>query len=285
MEPRIWLPQGAPRAVVQLVHGMAEHLGRYEALARRLNEAGFVVAGINHRGHGPEAKRLGWFAERDGWRLLVEDAHQVTLQMKKQYPGLPFVLLGHSMGSFVAREYALRYGEALSCLVLSGTGWYGAPLCGAGWLLARLSPAYRPAALVNRIAFSGNNRPFAPARTAFDWLSRDEAQVDAYIQDPLCGFVFTGSAFRDFFGGLIRLTRRERLLRMPKALPAYFLSGECDPVGQMGKGVEQVAAQLRGVGMQDVTVRLYPGARHELFHEINRDEVFDQLIGWLNGHI
>ena len=277
----IWAPATAPKAIIQIVHGMAEHIARYERMAKALNEAGFLVCGRNHRGHGPEAKLLGYFADEQGWDAILNDAHAVSLDIKKQYPGVPFILLGHSMGSFLAREYALRYGKELDGLILSGTGFYPKALCASGRMLAKLAPKKKPANLVNNIAFAGNNKPFAPGRTGFEWLSRDEKEVDKYVADPLCGFCFTGSAFSDFFGGLLALTDESRLSSMPKDLPVYFMSGDRDPVGQMGEGVRQVAEQFKKAGMRDITVKLYPDARHELFNELNRDEVTADLIQWL----
>ena len=280
---RIWAPEGQPRAIVQFVHGMAEHIDRYDRPARALNAAGILAAGRNHRGHGKDAQLLGYFADEKGWDALIEDAHAVSLDLKRRWPGVPFFLLGHSMGSFLAREYALRFGQELDGLILSGTGFYPRPLCASGQLLARLSPKKKPARFVNGIAFAGNNKPFAPGRTGFEWLSRDEKEVDKYVSDPLCGFCFTGSAFADFFGGLLALTDESRLQKMPKELPVCFMSGDHDPVGQMGEGVKRVAEQFKTAGMRDVTVRLYENARHELFNEINRDEVTRDLIAWLNG--
>ena len=283
MEYTIWRPEESPRAIIQLLHGMAEHIGRYERLAKELNQAGYLVVGHHHPGHGPEAKSLGYFADEKGWDVLMEAAHQVSLSIKKEYPYLPLYLLGHSMGSFAAREYALRWGGELAGLILSGTGYFGLPLCAAGKALAKACPPKSPAKMVDQIAFSGNNKPFQPGRTPFDWLSRDEAEVDRYVADPLCGFVFTGKAFGDFFGGLMALADEKRLQAMPKDLPVYFLSGDRDPVGQMGSGVKKVAAQFEKAGMADVTLQLYPDARHELFNEINREQVTADLIAWLNA--
>lgn len=283
MDYQIWKPEGQPRAVVQLLHGMAEHIGRYDRLAKALNGAGYLVVGHNHPGHGPHAEKLGYFADQKGWDALLEKAHQVSIAVQEEYPYLPLFLLGHSMGSFAAREYALRWGGKLDGLILSGTGFYPKGLCGAGRMLAWLSPEKKPAKLVDKIAFSGNNKAFSPARTPFDWLSRDEKEVDQYVADPLCGFIFTGRAFQDFFGGLMQLTDTARLQNMPKELPVYFLSGDKDPVGQMGKGVEKVASQFRKAGMSNITVKLYPDARHELFNELNRDQVTEDLLAWLDG--
>ncbi|MBE5787889.1 MAG: alpha/beta hydrolase [Clostridiales bacterium] len=282
MEYTIWRPKETPRAAIQLLHGMAEHIGRYERLAMALNQAGYLVVGHNHPGHGPKAEYPGYFADEKGWDAVLNAAHEVSLSIKKEYPWLALYLLGHSMGSFAAREYALRWGDELDGLILSGTGFYPKALCTAGRLLASISPRKKPAKLVDGIAFSGNNKPFRPARTGFDWLSRDEEEVDKYIADPCCGFTFTGRAFADFFGGLTALTSEKRLLAIPDRLPVYFLSGDRDPVGQMGKGVKKVAAQFRTAGIHDVTVKLYPDARHELFNETNRDQVTADLIAWLD---
>lgn len=285
MEYCVWEPLGESKAVVQILHGMAEYIDRYERAAFALNNQGYAVAGHDHRGHGQKAEKLGYFAKKNGWDAVIKDAHAVTLELKKRFPGKKLILLGHSMGSFAAREYAIRYGNELDGLVLSGTGFYPLPLAAAGKMAALLSPKEKPAKLVDKLAFSGNNKPFQPARTPCDWLSRDEKEVDLYIDDPLCGFLFTGQAYSDFFGGLMKLTKKGRLSAMPKELPVYFMSGENDPVGQMGAGVKKVAEQFRKAGMKDVTVRLYPKARHELFNELNRDEVTKELAEWLDSHI
>jgi len=277
----IWKPEGAPRGIVQILHGMAEHIARYDRPAQALTHAGYLVIGRNHRGHGPNAELLGYFADQNGWQKLIDDAYADALDIKNQYPGVPFFLLGHSMGSFLAREYAVQHGGELNGLILCGAGFYDRPLCRSGRLIARCFPRKKPARFVNNIAFAGNNKPFAPARTAFDWLSRDEQEVDKYVAAPLCGFCFTASAFADFFGGLEALTYEKDLSVMPKTLPVYFMSGDKDPVGQMGEGVKKAADQFRRIGMEDVTVKLYPGARHELFNEINREEVTADLIAWL----
>lgn len=281
----IWQPDTPARAVVHIAHGMAEHILRYEYAARSLCDQGFLVCGSNHRGHGYEwpEKRLGHFADRDGWDKVLLDMHAVMTYVKNEHPGLPYVLLGHSMGSFLAREFALRYGKELSALVLSGTGFYPGALCAAGTLMASLFPRRKPAPLLDKLVFSSNNAPFSPARTPFDWLSRDAKQVDKYIADSRCGFVFTGASYKAFFQGLLALSREGRLLLMQKGVPVYLLSGKKDPVGQMGKGVEKVAQQLRRAGVSRADVKLYPDCRHELFNELNRDEVLDDLCAWLHG--
>lgn len=286
----VW-PVERPRAAIQLVHGMAEYMERYDRLARALNAAGFAVVGHDHLGHGPAAAKdeLGYFGPKDGWDHLIEDARRVTEYMKKRFPGLKYALLGHSMGSFVAREYLIRYGQDLDACVLSGTGWHPAALAGSARFLAGVCGVFggwrKPSNFVNGIGFGSYGKAFQPVRTPFDWLSRDEKEVDKYIADPLCGFVFTARGFYDMFGGLKALSCLPRLQSIPKDLPVYFVSGARDPVGAAGAGVETVARQFREAGIKNVTVRLYEGGRHEMFNEINRDEVTAELIGWLEASL
>ena len=282
LDARLWRPAGAPRAVVQLVHGMAEHIDRYDPVARRLNRAGLAVVGHTHLGHGPRARRQGYFADHDGWQHLIDDAHRLRGIAQEQFPGLPYLMLGHSMGSFVTRCYLQEHGEGLAGAVLSGTGHFDGKTVTAALAAANLvclfGGARKPSALIDRLAFGGYNKPFAPNRTDFDWLSRADAEVDKYVADPCCGFLFTGSGYRELFRGLKRLTDLDALKRMPKELPLLLISGDSDPVGGMGRGVEQVARDMRDAGMKHVEVRLYPGGRHEILNETNRDEVVRDVI-------
>ena len=282
LDARLWRPEGAPRAVVQLVHGMAEHMDRYDPVARRLNRAGLAVIGHTHLGHGPRAQRQGYFADHDGWQRLIDDVHRLRGIAQEQFPGLPYLMLGHSMGSFVTRCYLQEHGEGLAGAMLSGTGHFDrktvSSALAAAYLVCLLGGARKPSALLDRLAFGGYNKPFAPCRTDFDWLSRADAEVDKYVADPYCGFLFTGSGYRELFRGLKRLTDLEALRRMPKELPLLLFSGDSDPVGGMGRGVEQVAREMRDAGMEHVEVRLYPGGRHEILNETNRDEVVRDVI-------
>lgn len=285
----LWLPDGEIKAVVQLTHGMAEHIARYERLALALNKAGYAAAGHNHLGHGPEAKteELGFFAEKNGWDRVIDDMHTVHQMMCERFPGKKQILLGHSMGSFAAREYLLRYGNDLTACVLSGTGWHPKALCAAAVSAAALCGATggwkKPAPAMNKMGFGKYNQAFEPVRTPFDWLSRDEKEVDQYIADPLCGYLFTARGYYDMFSGLKALSDTARLAALPRELPVLFISGEKDPVGgRDGEGVLTVSWQFTGAGVQDVTVKLYPQARHELFNEINRDAVTADLIEWLD---
>lgn len=284
----LWQTDAPCRGVIQLVHGMAEHIARYDRLARALCAAGYTVAGHSHLGHGEDAREdeLGFFGRKDGWDHLVEDVHAAHEMLLKRFPGQRFAILGHSMGSFVTREYLLRYGGDLTAAVICGTGWFPGPLCSVARAAAALCGVFggwqKPAPLVDRLMSKDNNKAFAPARTPFDWLSRDTAEVDKYMADLRCGFLFTARGYYDMFTGLKSLSR---LAALPGNLPVLFISGDADPIGTQGKGVNTVAQQFRDAGVRDVTVRLYPGARHELFNETNRDEITAELIDWLNRHM
>ena len=287
----LWQTDAPCRGVIQLVHGMAEHIARYDRLARALCAAGYTVAGHSHLGHGEDAREdeLGFFGRKDGWDHLVEDVHAAHEMLLKRFPGQRFAILGHSMGSFVTREYLLRYGGDLTAAVICGTGWFPGPLCSVARAAAALCGVFggwqKPAPLVDRLMSKDNNKAFAPVRTPFDWLSRDTAEVDKYMADLRCGFLFTARGYYDMFTGLKSLSRLQLLAALPGNLPVLFISGDADPIGAQGKGVSTVAQQFRDAGVRDVTVRLYPGARHELFNETNRDEITAELIDWLNRHM
>lgn len=286
-----WLPEGAPRGVVQIVHGVAEYAGRYGHVARFLNEQGFAVCGEDHLGHGYTVNdgKYGYFAPKGGWDFLVRDIRRLRELEGEKFPGVPYVMLGHSMGSFLTRTYLIRYPGTVDGAVLSGTGQEPAPLVAfgralSGALCALRGPEY-VSGLVYDLSLGAYNKPFQPSRTGADWLSRDEAMVDADLGDPLCTFKPTVSMFRDMMGGLQYIARPANLKKMDPGTPVYFFSGDRDPVGSMGKGVEKVAGMFRRAGCRDVTVRLYPGGRHEMLNEINRGEVMEDLLSWLEKKI
>ena len=286
-----WLPQGQPRAVVQIVHGVAEYVGRYDHVARFLTERGFLVCGEDHLGHGKTVDdgKYGYFGPRGGWDLVARDIRRLRELQGEKYPGVPYVMLGHSMGSFLTRTYLIRWPGTVDGAVLSGTGQEPAPLVALGKALAgglcllRGGDSVSP--LVNAMSLGAYNKKFAPNRTGADWISRDEAVVDAYLKDPLCTFMPTVAMFRDMMGGLQYIADRNNLARMDKETPVYFLSGDRDPVGAMGKGVEKVVRMFRKAGCRDVSVKLYPEGRHEMFNELNRDEVMAALLAWLESKL
>ena len=288
---RVWYPDGPPRGAVQIVHGIAEHIGRYEGVAHVLTEQGFLVCGEDHLGHGRTAEdgSYGLFAPSGGWELAVQDIISLRRQMGEQFPRLPYVLLGHSMGSFLTRTYLIDAPGTVDGVILSGTGQEPAPLLAFGKGLAelecrRLGPQ-GVSPLVDALSLGAYNRRFFPNRTHADWISRDPAEVDRYLADPLCRPKPSVSLFRDMMGGLQYIARRDNLAKMDLNTPVLLLSGEQDPVGGMGKGVRKVEKMFQAAGCRDVTVRLYPGGRHEMFHELNRQEVFSDLLSWLEDKL
>jgi alpha-beta hydrolase superfamily lysophospholipase len=291
-----WLPSGGqkndqPKAVVQIAHGMAEHAARYTRLAVALNSAGYAVYANDHRGHGRTVKSaadLGFFAERDGWRKCVDDLWQLNRHIAAAHPGLPIVLLGHSMGSTLAEQFMgdPDRGNALAGVVLSGANGKPTAMAKIGRALTRAERARLGARgkskLVQSPTFDAFNKQFAPARTAFDWLSRDPAEVDKYVADPLCGFPATVQLWLDLLQGWAAVSRAAHRNRVPKALPLYLISGGRDPVSGNTRQLQPWMAEYRAAGLLNLAHKFYPNARHELFNETNRDEVTADLIGWLD---
>ena len=286
-----WAPEGPPRGIVHLVHGISEHIGRYDETARFLAEHGFLVCGEDHLGHGRTVTdgSYGFFAPENGWTLAARDVRALRKLEGARHPNLPYFLLGHSMGSFLTRTYLILWPGTVSGAVLMGTGQEPAPLVALGKRISalecrRLGPR-GVSPLVHTLSLGAYNRRFRPSRTPSDWLSRDPAEVDAFLADPLCQSRPTVSLFRDMMGGLQLIARRDQLARMDPSVPGCFLSGQEDPVGGMGRGVEQVVRMFQDAGCRDLSLHLYPGARHELFHEQNRREVWADLLDWLEDRL
>ena len=288
------LPEGRPRAVLQMTHGMVEYIGRYEQLACWLADRGVAAVGHDHLGHGGSVvsrEEYGYFGRPDGNRLLLDDIHRVTRWAKAlpELEGLPWFLLGHSMGSFYARQYLCEYGGELQGAILMGTGWQPRAAARAGRALCHLLAAFHGwryrSKLVDSMAFGSYNRSFRPARTSKDWLNRDEKEVDRYLSEERCSFRFTLNGYDSLFTALERLCDKKLLARAPKDLPVLFLSGDDDPVGDRGRGVQKAAQSLRDAGMRRVEVKLYPEARHELLVELNRQEVFADIGSFIQNHI
>ena len=283
---RRWLPEGRPRAIVQIAHGLTEHSARYARFAAALNAAGYAAYANDLRGHGPRTAPadLGHFADEGGWDKVVGDLWTLNRLIAKEQPGTPIVFLGHSLGSFLARAFIARHSDALAGVVLSGSSGKPPMIATLGRLIAReerLRLGRRGKSdPVFQMWFGDFNKPFKPARTAFDWLSRDEKEVDAYVADPLCGFPFTTQLAIDVLDALPRVTSPASLAPIRKDMPIYVFSGERDPVGANIQGLIQ---DLKAAGFTKLTTRLYPGARHETLNETNRDEVTRDLIAWLDG--
>jgi alpha-beta hydrolase superfamily lysophospholipase len=285
---RRWLPEGRPRAVVQIAHGLSEHSARYARLAAALNAAGYAAYANDNRGHGPKAAPddVGHFADDGGWGKVVGDFWTMNRLIAKEQPGVPIVFLGHSLGSFLGQEFVAEHSDALAGVVYSGSSGKPPAIATLGRVIARaerLRLGKRGTSqLIGQMWFGAYNKAFAPARTEFDWLSRDEKEVDAYIADPYCGFPFTSQLAIDVLDALPGLLKPERLARIRKDLPIYIFSGARDPVGANIKGLIDA---LKSAGFTRVTTRIYPDARHETLNEVNREEVTRDLIAWLDGNV
>ncbi|MBB5019007.1 alpha-beta hydrolase superfamily lysophospholipase [Chitinivorax tropicus] len=289
-----WLPDDAPLVgILQISHGMAEHCLRYKALASHLSRHGIGVCTHDHRGHGRSVQgdeAFGHYADRDGWAKVVADLHQVNQHIHQAHPGVPIMMLGHSMGSFIQRAYLLQHGNTLQGAIISSTGiHYGivAKLAGAvaKWDARRIG-LRTPSKLMAKLSFGAFNLQFMPSRTAFDWLSRDPAQVDAYLADPFCGFDCSGGLWGDLFEAITLMEHAEATgLGIPTQLPVLFIAGGRDPVSMGGRGCKALRKRYVKAGMQDVDCRIYPGGRHEILNEINRETVYADITTWMLAHL
>lgn len=287
-----WVPADPPRAAVHVLHGMSEHAGRYAAFAGRLNAAGLAVWAHDHRGHGPDPTSpgpRGHIADRDGWRHIVDDAWSVSQQLRAAAPGVPLLLFAHSMGSFVGQYLMSEHGEAYDGVILCGTngppGWQEGLARALGHLHRRLADGQAPGTWVTNAVFGTYNRTFAPNRTSRDWLSRDEAEVDAAIADTWCGAPLTVQAWLDVLEARRRLGDRDFVGRVPKDLPVRIIAGSRDPVAEYGSGATRLLHLYERAGLSRVSLRIYDGARHELLMETNRREVVDEVIEWIESVI
>jgi len=289
-----WIPKQEVRCVLQIVHGMAEYVERYEPLACLLAKEGILVTGEDHLGHGKslygrdgkeKGHPLGYFCRQDPATVTVRDVHRLKKITQQQYPGVPYLILGHSMGSFILRNYLFRYGSGIDGAVIMGTGMLGLPLLKCAKALAAvlglLQGEKHPSMLLNAAAFGAYNKQIENPQTPVDWLSTDQEQVRRYVEDELCGFCFTVNGFAALFELLARLHDKKGLETMPRDLPVLFMAGECDPVGDYGKAVRSVADSFRKAGMQKVDCRLYPGMRHEILNEKERQTVEADLLKWV----
>ena len=282
-----WKMNSDPKALIHIAHGMGEHAARYDWTAQKLNEAGYQVTANDHRGHGQTADILGDFGE-DGWNRAIEDLHEILQQLKMNHPGIPLILFGHSMGSMMSQQYITRHDGTIDAVVLSGSP-------GAGnwflmWLLHTITRFERwrvgdkaESALLQSLLFDGNNKDFDEnGATGWEWLSRDRQQVQAYVEDPHCGFVPCPMSTCDLFAAERENWKSESLGKIPASLPAYLFSGSADPIHNDMKNIIRLLANYRGRGMH-ITTRFYAGGRHEMLNETNRDEVVMDVIRWLDS--
>lgn len=280
-----WVPEGSPRSVLQIIHGIAETALRYEKFAAYLNDLGYVVAAEEHMGHGMSAaSRQGYF--EGGWISAVQDTLHLTGMLQKEYGDLPFAFFGHSMGSFMLRTILCKFPQCRpDGAVIAGTGWQPRAalpaLEAAGRAFCRKEGPKASSAFLNKMVFGSYNSRVEHRKTEYDWLTRDRAAVDAYVQDPQCGFPITNGLLRDLTAGLRIVENPENLQHMQKDIPVLFASGSMDPVGDYGRGVRRAVSEFQKAGMQDVTLKLYPLCRHEILNEMNRGEIYEDISQWL----
>lgn len=286
-----WTPEGQPKAVMQIVHGIAEYIERYDDFANYLNSLGYVVVAEDHMGHGQsvgEQGTQGYF--EGGWFTAVSDSYSLLRKTKDEYPGIPYILFGHSMGSFMARTILQVYPDSgVTAAVICGTGWQPrAMLPGAIGICALACKKVgekNPSETLQNLVFGGYNKRVEHPRTEYDWLTRDAKEVDAYIAHPSCGFMATTGLLRDMLTGIQFIERKENLAKMNKDLPVLFIAGGDDPVGAYGKGVLRAAEEFRKAGMKDVEKRIFPLGRHEILNEINRQEIYEFTSNWMDRQV
>lgn len=286
-----WTPEGDVKAVVQIVHGIAEFVERYEEFAQFLNRHGILVVAEDHMGHGKSINGegiQGYF--HGGWFTAIDDTYQLLRDTKAEFTEVPYILFGHSMGSFFARTILCKYPDS---------GISGAIICGTGWQPAFALPALvkvidgickkngeeKPNEKLQGMIFGSYNKKVEHPRTPYDWLSRDAKIVDAYIADPLCGFTASAGLLREMMKGIYYIEQPKNLTAMEKELPVFFIAGKDDPVGSYGKGVERCAAEFQKAGMTDVSCKLYPLCRHEILNEINREDIFKDVLKWIESKV
>lgn len=286
------VPDGEPRGIVQIAHGISEHIGRYEDFMKFLADNGFVAVGDDHLGHGKTVEApadRGFFCDDDGWNKAVDDMNILHDLMKTEYPGIPYIFFGHSMGSFLTRTYLIRYPDSPDLAILSGTGHQPKAAVTSGLAVADVSAktvgTRKPGKALNEIAFGSYNKRCPEHRTDFDWISSVPEEVDIYMADPECGAVPTVGLFRDMMSGIKFITDPANIAGMNKELPVLFVSGWEDPVGEYGKGVRRAFGAFCSAGMKNVHIKLYPGCRHELLHEGNKAEVMSDILGWIEKNL
>ena len=283
---QLWQPDGDCAAIIQVVHGLGEHADRYARFAAAAVERGYAVCAHDHRGHGQHAEHPGYFAVSKGWDRVVNDVDVVNEFVRQTLPGIPVVLLGHSMGSYIAQNFAMYHSARLAGMILSASTWPSKLKLLPAFIIAHIE-AWRlgtsaNSRLLHKLGFSDFNKPFSPARTDLDWLTRDEDEVDKYIADPLCGGPYTCGLWRDLFGGLLQIYSDNSLRRISSELPILITGGELDAVGG-DKGMGRLATRYAQTLHSRLKVRIYPEGRHEMLNETNRDEVTRDWLDWIDA--
>lgn len=283
-----WVPDGEIKAILQIAHGMVEFIDRYAEFAEFLTEQGILVVGNDHLGHGKSVQskeQYGYFAYEEGNKAVIRDMHKLRQIASKGYENLPYFIMGHSMGSFLVRQYICMHGKGLAGAIIMGTGYHSAAETWAGMRitsgLAKKNGWSYVSDFVDNLAFGGYNAKFGD-KEGKEWLSANQENVEWYCNEPLCNFKFTVNGYYNMFYGINMISQKKVLEKMPKTLPIFFVSGDEDPVGNFGVGVLRVYEQFRRLGMEDVSVKLYPGDRHEILNENDRYQVFNDINDWIS---
>lgn len=286
-----WVPEGQPKAIIQIVHGMAEYIERYDEFATYLVEQGYLVMGEDHLGHGKsvgENGTRGYFCQQDPATVVVRDVHRLKKMVQEEYPSIPIFILGHSMGSFILRNYLSQYGTGIDGAIIVGTG--GQPpfmlkvAKGLASFIGKLKGEKTVGKLLHGMAFGSYNKRIMNAKTHMDWLSVDENNVKDYIADKDCGFFFTNNGFLTLFELIERAQDEERMKKIPKSLPILVIAGEEDPVGDYGKWVRALYHTYQSMGMEQVTLKLYEGLRHEILNEGMRQDIYTYIEEWVKKY-
>lgn len=287
----MWLPDEKPRAIVQIVHGMAEHVGRYEDFAKYLADKGFVVVAEDHLGHGKSVsdKGFGFFCSQDPATVVVRDVHRLKKLTQERFPGIPSFILGHSMGSFILRNYLFRYGKGIDGAIVMGTGMVPKPIVMSLKFISSMGclfgHAAKPSDFINKLSFGGYLKRIENPRTVYDWLTKENSVVDEYIADPLSGFTFPCNGFYTLAELILRLYKKSNLEKMPVTLPVLFVSGKEDPVGDYGEAPMAVYKSFLEEGLSKTEIKLYENDRHEILNETDHDTVYKDIYNWIEDKI
>lgn len=288
-----WMPntEDKLKGVVQIVHGMVEHGGRYDSFAKKLTTEGFIVYAEDHRGHGKTSVAmddLGHLNYPKDWDKIIADIHRLNNHIKQDYPTIPFFLFGHSMGSFLTRQYLYLHGNELNGVILSGIGYPPNLLLNLGIVISRLEIMFRGSkyrsSFLDKLTFGSNNRRIKSARTKFDWLSNNNEEVEKYINDVYCGVMCTAGFFYNLFNGIKELQKTSNMQKTPKETPILIISGDEDPVGDYGKAATKLYEQYNKLGLHDIHLKVYKNGRHELLNDIDRATVMEDVIRWFKKH-
>ncbi len=282
-----WMPEDEPKGILQICHGMVEYIERYHEFAEYLCRHGYYVTGHDHLGHGKSVKdetEYGYFPKKNGNRCVIGDIHQLRMITSKKYPGVPYLMLGHSMGSFLLRQYLTEHGEGLAGVVIMGTGYQPMAVLEAGQLLCRVTALFKGwkyrSKFVDNLSFGSFNKRFEPGETGREWVTSDTELCRRYVEDPMCMFRFTVGGYYQMFEGMKALSRAGSMAQIPRDLPVLFTAGADDPVGAFGKSVKKVYKKYKSAGMKKVAIKLYAGGRHEILNETIRNQVYEDLFVW-----